>query len=246
MRAKEDLRESLSKPTTLKYIEFSIKRRGFTGDSDTLQEITSAVAETMLYREDYYNHTFKHGIKTYIGQVITEVLSKLARNPDALNGELVFLDAPSVSSEEDGALTGHDTVCEDDVLRETQKFYTQAGVPSMMTYYLAKLPDQQSDVFAAKAVYGYSYKEICDLFDISLSYAEKLFLEAKRELMVFRRSEEAQEAQMQIGNTSGRIITNECSDAGVWNDWSWREEHAEAGPVHHYSQAEIADYCRTL
>lgn len=231
MKVKEDLRESLNDSQLLKFIKFSIKRRGFIGDSDTLEEITSAVVETLLHREDYYTDVFKYGLKTYVGQVITEVLGKLSRNPDALNGELVFLDAPSGAMDGEFSLTGHEIICQDDSMMESEREFTRPGVPNMITYYLTKLPDQQADVFALKAVYGHSHKEIADLLNISEAYSKELFLEAKRELHTFRDSERAHEAKMQIGNVSGRIITNECSDAGVWNDWAWREEHNVPGPV---------------
>lgn len=240
-KPKINLRTFLETPESLSYISYNISKRRISVDSDTLTELQSAVVESLLAQEDYYENKFEYGIKTYINLVITQVLGRYERKPDALNGELVYLDAPLKGVE---WVDSHEIINEDNSLTGSSRTFTEAGMPDTLTYYLAQLPEQQADVFALKAVYGHTYEEVCSLLGISLSYAEKLFLEAKRELIQFRKSEEAYEARLQIGNTSGRIITNECSDAGVWNDWSWREEHAEAGPVKQYSQAEIADYCQ--
>lgn len=242
MKPKANIRDFLKSPESLNYISYNINKRGFTGDSDTLSELQSAVVEYLLANEEYYEQEFQYGLKTYINLIVTQVIDRFRRRPDALNGELLFLD--SGCGDEEGN-TYHDMIGPEDTLTEATRVYTERGAPDMLTYYMTKLPDQQSDVFVMKAVFGYTHDEISKLLDISVAYSKELYLEAKRELQTFRDAELAYEAKMQIGDVSGRIISNNASDAGVWNDWSWRESHAEAGPVKQYTQAEIAEYCRT-
>ena len=121
MKPKTNLRDFLENPAAFNYLSFKVKQRGFKGDSDTLLEIQSAVVQRLLEREEYYEESFEHGIKTFINLVITEVFGKFSRKPDALNGDLVFLDAPS--DDEDGG-TIHDVICEQEQFNQGKKDLT--------------------------------------------------------------------------------------------------------------------------
>jgi DNA-directed RNA polymerase specialized sigma24 family protein len=240
LKPRASLREFLNTPESLSYINYNISKRGFIGDSDTLSELQGAVVESLLSNEYYYEEEFEYSLKTYINLVITQVIDRYKRKPDAFNGELVSLDANC--GDEEG-MTYHDVIGDDDSLTNTSRVFTERGMPELLTYYMTKLPEQQADVFVMKAVFGYSHEEVSDILDISVAYSKQLYLEAKRELRFFRESEQAYEAQLEIGNVSGRIISNNASDAGVWADWSWNDNHAEPGPVHIYSKPDIQEYC---
>ena len=232
---KQDLRETLEDSSFLNYILYNIKKRGFHGDSDTLTEIQSAVVESLLEHEEYYKTEFKYNLKTYTNLVITQVFDRVLRKPDALNGELVFLDAPTGEYD----MTNHDVLSQDASLADSTRAYTKVGRPEELTYYMAQLTEQQADIFVLKTVYGFTHKEAAQMFGLSEAYSKELYREAKRELAQFISSERAYVAQQQIGDVSGRIITNNDSDVGVWNDWSWREEHNVPSPVVTYNEEEF-------
>lgn len=227
MITKQNIRETLEDPTFLNYILYNIKKRGIYGDADTLSEIQSSVVESLLINEEYYATEFKYNLKTYTNLVITQVFDRFMRKPDALNGELVFLDEPTGEFD----MTHHDILCSDDALTESERSYTRLGRPDDLTYYLTQLTEQQSDVFALKTVYGFTHQEVASLLGMSVAYSKELYQEAKRELATFISSERAYTARQVIGNVSGRIITNNVSDVGVWNDWSWIEAHNVPSPV---------------
>jgi len=224
---KQDIRETLEDKTFLNYILYNIKKRGLYGDDDTLSEVQSSVVEALLVNEEYYLKEFKYNLKTYTNLVITQIFDRFMRKPDALNGELVFLDEPTGEFE----MTHHDILCSEDSLSEAERSYTRLGRPDDLTYYLLQLTDQQSDVFTLKAVYGFTHKEVSELLGMSEAYSKELYREAKRELATFIDSEQVYKAKQRIGNVSGRIITNNMSDVGVWNDWAWIEAHNVTSPV---------------
>jgi DNA-directed RNA polymerase specialized sigma24 family protein len=243
VKDKKTLRESLQDTSNINFIKYLIDKRGLARDSETKEELVSAVVETMLAQESYYETHFEQGFKSYAKLVLTQVFDRMVKKPDALNGELVYLDAPVKAGEQGEETVGsHEMLCKSDLLVESERFFTQGGRPSELTYYLSQLPDQQSDVFALKAVYGHTHEEIAELLGIGVDYSRKLYLEAKRELSAFRSSEMEYESRMQLGPLSGRLMTNDASMGGVWNDWSWREENAEPGPVKEYTPGEILDY----
>lgn len=227
MITKQNIRETLEDPTFLNYILYNIKKRGIHGNADTLSEIQSSVVEALLVNEEYYIKEFKYNLKTYTNLVITQVFDRFMRKPDALNGDLVFLDAPTGEFD----MAYHDILCSEDSLTDAERSYTRQGRPDDLTYYLSQLTEQQSDVFALKTVYGFTHKEVASLLGMSIPYSKELYQEAKRELAFFISSERAYKAKQQIGNVSGRIISNNVSDVGVWNDWAWIEAHNVPSPV---------------
>jgi len=209
---------------------------------ETLEDLRGDVVETLLYEEVYYEEKFAHSLRTYINLVVTRVIDRHARatREDAL---AISLESVLYECDEDGAFTGHDVVCGTDALESEHRYMTQDGIPDILTYYLAQLPEIQADVFAMKGVLGYTHAEIAELLKISEVYSKRVYADAQRTLRYHLDSEQAYKAQLSIGNTSGRIISHDESSAGVWNDWSWKESHAQPSDVKVYSKDEIAEYC---
>jgi len=242
MKLHESIRGALEKPETLTLIKSLLKKRGFKGDRELVDTLVTDVVIKLLEREEYYETQFKHSLSTFIGQVITTVVREALERPDVLDGDLLYLDTP-VSQEEMGeTLTIHDLFDESAVLADLPTFITQPGVADKMTYYLSQLPDRQADAFTLMYVYGHTAEDVADLMGISIQTVYGYVKEAKITLAEFRRSEEAYEAKLEIGDVCGRIISN--NDTGnVWADQFWQERHAQPGEVYHYSAEEIIQYC---
>lgn len=241
MKTHERLRESLNNPIYINYIYSVLKKRLPGVSQETYEDFVGDVVETLLYEEVYYEEKFEHSLRTYINLVVTRVIDRQARAEPVI---LVDMDRVlSDHDDEDGAVTGHDLISEADSLLSERRYMTEDGVPDILTYYLAQLPAIQADVFAMKAVLGYTHAEIASLLDISEMYSKRVYSDAQRTLRYHLDSEQAYRAQLCVGNTSGQIISHDESSAGVWNDWSWKDSHAEPGPVKVYSKDEIAEYC---
>lgn len=244
MLLKERLRDSIESSVYLNYILYKLKVRCPLVSKETLLELRSAVVETLLLEERYYEDTFRHSLRTYINLCITRVLDRASREPDALNGDLVWMDDTQGGGDDnESAYTLHDVLSEADLLRGKHRFCTEDGAPELLTYYLAQIPDQQADVFAMKAVLGFTHEEVASLLNISVVYSKYLYREAQMNLRVHYDNQSAYKVAQLLGNVNSKVISYRDESAKAWNDWSWKECHAEPSEVKVYSKDEIAEYC---